>query len=146
MGAGSIVLIVDDDASVREALQRLFAREGIGAIGARNLSEARERIASHATTLRIAIIDLELGQEDGLDLVRELKGSASPPSILVFSAAADGGARAQSLALHAEDVLAKPASPQAILAAVRRSLGDKYPGVIGERMRTHPSRGSHLAS
>jgi two-component system, NtrC family, response regulator AtoC len=146
VGAEPIVLIVDDDASVREALQRLLSREGIGAIGARSLGEARERIALHATALRIAIIDLELGQEDGLDLVRELKRSTSPLSILVFSAAADGGARAQSLALEGEVVLAKPASPQAILTAVRRTLGDVYPGVIGERMRTHPSRGSHWTS
>ena len=146
MAAIPIALIVDDDPFVREALRRLLEREGIETVGAAGLGEARERVARHRDRLRVVVADLGLGEEDGLDLVRELRRSELPPSILVFSAAADGAPGAQALALGVDRVLTKPASPDAIVAAVRRILGRGDPGVAGERLRTHPSRGSHRTS
>jgi DNA-binding response OmpR family regulator len=141
-----IALIVDDDPRVREALQRLLEREGLDTVGAGNLAGARERIARHRDTLQVVIVDLGLGEEDGLDLVRELRRSDPPPSILVFSAVADGARGAQALALGVDRVLTKPASPDAIVDAVRRVLAGADPGVAGEWLRTHPPRGSHRAS
>jgi DNA-binding response OmpR family regulator len=125
-----IVLVVDDERSVREALARLFAREGIGALTASTLDEARLLCARHRGSLRAVVIDLCLGGENGLDLVRELAGEPGAPRLLVFSASVDGLVRERALALGADEVLAKPSSPPAILAALRRELGPLGLGVL----------------
>ena len=146
MAVGPVVLLVEDDVYVRNALARLLHREGIATTGSDSPAEARRAMDKHAATLRVVIVDLELGEESGLDLVRELHGRKSPPEMIVFSAQegridprefADQGVR---------DVLTKPASPAEIVAAVRHAIHGGTPRKAGERMRTHPSRGEHRAS
>ena len=126
-----IVLVVDDERSVREALARLLQREGICVLTATSLDEARLLCARHRGRLRAVVIDVQLGGENGLDLVRELAGEPGAPRLLVFSASVDGLVRERALALGADEVLVKPSSPTAILAAVRRELGPLGLGVLG---------------
>lgn len=123
MSAAPIVLVVDDEPPVREALIRLFERAGLPALGAAGLTCARALVAGHRATLRAVTIDLRLGDGDGLDLVREVARTPGAPPILVFSASVEPAMRARALALGAHDVLAKPASAAEILEAVRRVLG-----------------------
>ena len=141
MDANPIVLIVEDDPFVRTALCRLLDREGIASIDAAGLDEARECLARHGATLRAGVVDVELGAENGLDLVNELHHRGSPLSILVFSASLDGASSAEAIGLGAAEVLPKPAPPEAILAAVRRRLDAAGSGTTGEWLRTHPSCG-----
>ena len=141
MNANPIVLIVEDDPFVRTALCRLLDRAGIASIDAAGLDEARECLARHGASLRAAVVDIELGAENGLDLVKELHQRGTSPSILVFSASLDGTSSEEAIGRGADEVLAKPATPEAILAAVRRRLDATGSGTTGERLRTHPSRG-----
>ena len=126
-----IVLVVDDERPVREALVRLFERAGMPALGASGLAAARRLVDRHRASLRAVTVDLRLGREDGLDLVREIGRSPGAPAVVVFSASADGPARARALALGAHDVLDKPASPSAILDAVRRVQDAPHHGAAG---------------
>lgn len=123
MGRKPVVLVVDDDTSVREALGRLLCREGYDVDLASGLTAARRFVALRRSALRVAIVDVGLGAENGIDLVRELRAWDTPPAILVFSAAPDAAARAEAQALGVDEFLAKPASPGIILASMRRILG-----------------------
>lgn len=141
MGDGPVVLVVDDDAGLRGALRRLLERKGVATVAAASLAGAREQLVAYRRTIEVVIVDLGLGAEEGLDLVREVRRSSARPSILVFSAEADGAAGAQAAALGADEILVKPACPEAILAAVRRILGPAHAEPTGEWLRTHPASG-----
>jgi DNA-binding response OmpR family regulator len=146
VAANPAVLLVEDDPSVRNALVRLLDRDGLCTLGVASLAEARDALVRHRSTLEVLIVDLGLGEEDGLDLVHENRQAKLPLPILIFSAAADSPAVLESLSLGVHEVLLKPAPPTAILAAVRRVIADGGPGMAGGRLRTHPSRGDHRTS
>ncbi len=145
-GPGPIVLLVEDDIGVRTALRRLLEHESVPAIGAANLSEARLAIRESASTLRVVVVDLGLGEESGLDLAEELHRQHSALRVIVFSAQGERVPPGRFEDCGVEAVLSKPASPAAIVATVRRALEGRAPGMAGEWGRTHPSRGEHRAS
>jgi DNA-binding NtrC family response regulator len=146
MATDPVVLVVEDDDSLRNALTRLMSHDGLCAIGVGTLEDARDEVTSHAPTLQAVIVDLGLGTESGLDLVREVHVDHPWLPVLVFSAEVDSFAREESIALGACEVLMKPAPPNAILAAVRRAIGGGAQRMAGGRARTHPSRGETRAS
>ena len=113
------VLLVDDDASVRTAAERLFARAGFRVRSAASAREALAGLRREAPRVRAAVIDLELGADDGMALVRHLRARRPGIGIVVFSAAVDDATREALLALGVRAVLAKPAPPEGLLAAVR---------------------------
>jgi len=145
MATEPVVLVVEDDDALRSALTRLMSHDGLCAIGAGTLEDAREEVTSHAPTLKAVIVDLGLGTESGLDLVREVHVGHPELPVLVFSAETDSLACSESIALGACEVLTKPASAHAILAAVRRAIGGGAQRTAGGRARTHPSRGESRA-
>ena len=145
-GPGPVVLLVEDDAGVRNALRRLFEHESVPAIGAATLDEARTAIRDSAASLRVVVVDLGLGEESGLDLAEELHRQHSALRVIVFSAQGERVPAGRFRDCGVEAVLSKPASPSAIVATVRRALEGRASGMAGEWGRTHPSRGEHRAS
>ena len=141
-----VVLLVEDDSGVRNALRRLFEHECLPALGAANLEEARVAIRDRASSLRVVVVDLGLGEESGLDLAEELHDQHSALKVIVFSAQGERVSADRFRACGVEAVLSKPASPTTIVATVRHALDEESPGMTGERGRTHPSRGEHRAS
>ena len=71
MAAAPRILIVDDDPSVREALGMLFEREGWSVLRA---AKGEEAIATvRRMPIQVALLDLRLGEENGLDLLPQFK-------------------------------------------------------------------------
>ena len=145
-GSDPVVLLVEDDAGVRNALRRLLEHESVPAAEAASLAEAHRAIEEHAASLRVMVVDLGLGEESGLELAEELHRRHSGLRVIVFSAQGDGVPDRRFRECGIEAVLAKPASPAAIVATVRRALGGEAPRMAGECGWTHPSRGEHRAS
>lgn len=131
---------------MRNALRRLFEHESLPALGAATLQEARVAIRDRASSLRVVVVDLGLGEESGLDLAEELHEQHSTLKVIVFSAQGERVSADRFRACGVEAVLSKPASPTAIVATVRQALECETPRMAGERGRTHPSRGEHRAS
>jgi DNA-binding NarL/FixJ family response regulator len=72
-------LIVDDNTSFREEMGALLSEQGVDVVGgAGTAADARRQI----TELRpdVALIDIDLGGESGLELVRELRDELSRPA------------------------------------------------------------------
>lgn len=120
-GEGACVLVIDDDASLRTAAERLFAHAGFRVRGAANAREAIASLRRDAPPARAAVVDLELGRDDGLALVRHLRARRPQIGIVVFSASVDDTTRAALLALGVRAVITKPTPPETLLAAVRRA-------------------------
>jgi DNA-binding NarL/FixJ family response regulator len=80
-------LIVDDNASFREELRGLLAEQGLDVVGgAGSAAEAFRQIAELRPD--VALIDIDLGEESGLELARQLHkqpGQAGLPRLILIS-------------------------------------------------------------
>ncbi len=113
------LLVVDDDAEIRDLLARFFEREGYRVGTAKDAREAR-RMWSQAE-YSLIVLDLMLPGESGLDFARWLRAQ-SPVPILMLTAMGEDNDRIAGLELGADDYMAKPFNPRELLARVRAVL------------------------
>jgi len=127
MGAAHI-LVVDDDPKVRTLLRRCFEGEGFIVSDAKDAAELRACLERHAVDL--ITLDLSLGQENGLDLAREIRRQRNVP-IIMLTGKGDAIDRVVGLELGADDYLVKPFELRELVARVRavlrRSTAEKAP-------------------
>lgn len=111
------VVLVDDHASFREALSLMLDNEpDISVVGqAGNLAEARPLL----TRADVAIIDLGLSGQDGLQLLPELRDVNPQASALIVTASASRSDMARAVELGAAGVLHKSVNVQDMIDAVR---------------------------
>ena len=115
------ILIVDDDADIREMLVAYLERQGLKASGAADGRAMRRVLARERVDL--LVLDLTLPGEDGISLCRELRAPGQPPlPIMMLSARADEADRILGLELGADDYLPKPFAARELLARVRSVL------------------------
>jgi PAS domain S-box-containing protein len=112
------ILLVEDHASMRQALASVFEREPeftvVGQAG--SLDEARGMLHE----VDVAIVDLGLPDGYGGDLIRELRTGNPRAQALVLSAALDRGETARAVEAGAAGVLHKTARIEEVVEAVRR--------------------------
>jgi DNA-binding response OmpR family regulator len=97
---------LEDDEDIASALARGLQREGYEPLVAHDLVSAREMVA--ANRLHAAVIDVMLGEEDGLDMVRDLRARGIEAPIVMLSALSAVGDRKAGLEAGADDYVAKP--------------------------------------
>ena len=122
------ILIVDDDREIRDLLARFFERDGLRVTTARDGRELRR--AWPGGHYQLVILDLMLPGESGLDLARWLRGKADV-GIIMLTAMGEEADRVAGLDLGADDYVAKPFSPRALLSRVRavlRRTGERAEG------------------
>jgi two-component system phosphate regulon response regulator OmpR len=119
MSAKTKVLVVDDDASLRELLEDYLQREGFEVRGVGDGSEMFTALADDEPN--IVILDLMLPGDDGLTLARRLRQKTQVP-IIMLSARGDEIDRIIGLEVGADDYLAKPFNPRELLARIRAVL------------------------
>ncbi len=113
------VLIVDDDADIREGLVEVFERAGFAACGAGNVAAMERSLAAKGADL--IVLDLMMPGEDGLSACKRLSGKGRPP-IIMLSALGDDADRIVGLEIGADDYLAKPCNPRELVARARAVL------------------------
>ncbi|MBX3585690.1 MAG: response regulator [Ramlibacter sp.] len=115
------VLIVDDDAGIRELLCQYLQRQGLAAVAVPDGARMREHLATHRVDL--LVLDLMLPGEDGIALCRALRAPATPYlPIVMLTARSDEADRILGLELGADDYLAKPFAARELLARIRAVL------------------------
>jgi two-component system, NarL family, invasion response regulator UvrY len=121
------ILIVDDHAMVREGLKRILADEfedaGFGE--AANATEALERLWKESWDLML--LDVSMHGRTGLDVLKEIRASASRMPVLVLSAHPEDQYAVRVLKAGAAGYLTKESAPQELCRAVRKVVsGGKY--------------------
>jgi DNA-binding NarL/FixJ family response regulator len=118
-GRRTTVLLVDDHEVVRIGLRQLFdAQADIRICGdAATLAEARAAIEMMKPD--VVVLDLTLGDESGLDLLRWLDGTDHGSRVLVLSMFDESLYSDDALALGARGYLMKDAPPEDLIRAVR---------------------------
>jgi DNA-binding response OmpR family regulator len=114
------VLVVEDDPALQRMILNYFAENNIRALVASGREEMVRQLAGSEVSL--VILDLRLGQEDGLDLLREVRSSSDVPVIIITGHRRDDIDRVVGLELGADDYLTKPFNLRELLARVRAVL------------------------
>lgn len=113
------LLVVDDDARLRELLRRYLTGEGFRVTTATDAAEARAKLQSFSFDL--LIIDVMMPGESGLTLTKSLRASGRTP-ILLLTAMAEPRTRIEGLERGADDYVVKPFEPRELVLRIRNIL------------------------
>ena len=129
------LLVVDDDARLRDLLRRYLSENGFRVTVAADAEEARANLASFAFDL--IVLDVMMPGESGLDLTGALRGNRGSPRlpILLLTAMAEPEDRINGLEQGADDFLAKPFEPRELVLRIRniierRGIPDEAAGAL----------------
>ena len=113
-------LVVEDDHTMRHLVMNYLGEHDIRAISASRRDEVAGLLAREEPNL--VILDLRLGQEDGLDLLREIRSHSDVPVIITTGHRRDEIDRVVGLELGADDYITKPFGLRELLARIRAVL------------------------
>lgn len=120
------ILIVDDDAQIRQLLREYLAGFGMSVVSVADGIAMNE--ALDTGNFDLIILDLMLPGEDGLSLCRNLRAKSNIP-ILMLTARGEAMDRVVGLEIGADDYIVKPFEPRELVARIntilRRSRGDR---------------------
>ncbi|MEO8008305.1 MAG: response regulator [Betaproteobacteria bacterium] len=126
------ILIVDDDADLRQMVADYLNGYDLRVTGAVDGPAMREAIAHQVVDL--VLLDLKLPFEDGMNLARELRETSNVP-IIILTGRKDDVDRIMGLELGADDYLTKPFNLRELLARIRAIL---------RRTQAHPVAPAHV--
>src|SRR5216684_2557415 len=119
-GKGKLVAIVDDDDSMRTAVQDLLEAVGLAAQGFSSAEEFLKSGKQHGTACLIA--DIRMPGMSGLELQAHLNAERCRVPIIFITAHGDEKMRMQALRAGAVEFMAKPFNDEALLESVRAAL------------------------
>jgi two-component system OmpR family response regulator len=111
------ILVVDDDPGMQRMVSDYLEANGLCVALASNKTEMSRHLA--AGQFNLVLLDLRLGQDDGLDLLRDLRGRSDTPVIITTGHRRDEIDRVVGLELGADDYVTKPFSLRELLARIR---------------------------
>lgn len=117
--ASTHILVVDDDAEIRDLLGDYLRKNGYqvtGVADGKGMSAALER-----EQINLVLLDLMLPGEDGLVLCRNLRAHSNIP-VIMLTARGDETDRIVGLEMGADDYLPKPFNPRELLARIKSVL------------------------
>jgi two-component system response regulator ChvI len=116
-GAARLVIVVEDEETIREATCFALRREGYRAEGFEDGASAWEAFARSLPDL--AILDIGLPRVDGLELCRRLRARSETLPIIFVTSREDEFDRVLGLEIGADDYLCKPFSMRELMARVK---------------------------
>jgi two-component system response regulator AtoC len=135
---GKRILIVDDEAGMREMLALLLGKNGFAVKQASDGKEALERIRQG--DIDIVITDVRMPQLDGLGLLKRLHELKLPVTVIVMSAFVELETAIEALKAGAADYVSKPFRADEVLVKVRMALERARLEEERERLRVENAR------
>ena len=132
MSTAPRILVVDDDADLRRLIGEFLRGHGLEVESASDAREMDARLAQ--SRFDLVILDLMMPGEDGLSVLRRLRGPARP-AVIMLSAMGQDTDRIVGLEVGADDYLAKPCNPRELLARVRAVLRRREGADSGNTVR-----------
>ena len=114
------ILVVDDERSVRMMLEAALRAQGYRVQTAASGAEAQEMLAEEEFDL--LLLDLQLGDMDGIEILRETKRQWPATEVILLTAHGSINSAIAALRHGAFDYLLKPAQVQDIRERVERAL------------------------
>ena len=114
------ILVLDDDARIRDLLRRYLSQEGFEVALAED-GKALNRILLR-DAVDLIVLDLMMPGEDGLSVCRRLRAAKDKTPIIMLTAKGEDVDRIVGLEVGADDYLAKPFNPRELLARIHAVL------------------------
>jgi two-component system response regulator MprA len=124
------ILVVDDDAAVRESLGRALRLEGYEVEMASDGAEALERLLGNGDDPDLVVLDVLMPNVDGLEVCRTLRRTGSRLPVLMLTARDQVADRVSGLDAGADDYVVKPFALAELLARVRALLRRSAEGAV----------------
>lgn len=121
------LLVVDDDARLRNLLQRFLSEQGFRVTAAADAAAARQ--ALHSMAFDLLVLDVMMPGESGLDLTEGLRREGQEVPILMLTAAGAPDDRIAGFERGADDYLAKPFDPRELALRIRTILKRAAPAL-----------------
>ncbi len=119
------ILVVDDDARIRDLLRRYLMQEGFEVLLAEDGKAMTRTLLRQSVDL--IVLDLMMPGEDGLSLCRRLRASNDRTPIIMLTAKSEDVERIVGLEVGADDYLGKPFNPRELLARIHAVLRRRPP-------------------
>ena len=117
------LLIIDDDATFARVLARALSSRGFEVLTAGNADEARALTRRHHP--RYCVLDLKLGDENGLRLIPELRSLVPDMRVLLLTGYASIATAVEAIKRGAHDYLAKPVDADQVVQALLGDAGEE---------------------
>lgn len=111
-----LILVVEDDAPIRNLITTTLKTQDYKYIAAATASEALQQATIHAPD--VMLLDLGLPDLDGIEVIRRIRSWSAMP-IIVISARSEDSDKIEALDSGADDYLTKPFSVEELLARLR---------------------------
>ncbi|WP_256460627.1 response regulator [Bradyrhizobium ontarionense] len=133
-----LCLVVEDDSTMRHLVTSYLEDHDIRAVSATR----RDEVAALLTRANpdLVVLDLRLGQDDGLDLLREIRASSDVPIIIATGHRRDEIDRVVGLELGADDYITKPFGLRELLARIRAVLRRREAGRVAAQREIEKGR------
>ena len=119
------ILIVDDDARIRDLLKRYLMQEGFEVLQAEDGKSLTRVLLRESVDL--IVLDLMMPGEDGLSICRRLRAANDRTPVIMLTAKGEDVDRIVGLEVGADDYLGKPFNPRELLARIHAVLRRRPP-------------------
>jgi two-component system, NtrC family, response regulator HydG len=123
VSAAGQILIVDDELSVRDSLNKWFREEGYDVGTAENANDALTRLADHPWD--VALVDIKMRGTDGIELQRRMHEADPRLMVIIMTGYASVETAVTALKNGAYDYVTKPLDPEEIAHLVKNALEHK---------------------
>lgn len=135
---GADVLVVDDEADIRELIELSLLRMGLGADTAGSVAEAKARLEEKK--YRLCLTDMRLPDGDGLAVVNHIAAHCADLPVAVITAHGSMDNAVAALKAGAFDYLSKPVTLEQLRALIRSALDVNAEAHQGEDRHDAPAR------
>ena len=123
MKSSGHILIIDDEASLRQTLARILQRAGYEVTTAANGKDGLALVSEHPFDL--LYLDIRMPDISGLELLKTIHAKFQDLPVILFTAQPDLNSAVEALRRGATDYLLKPLKPQAVIDRTQAILSDK---------------------
>ena len=117
------ILIIDDEASLRQTLARILQRAGFEVTTAANGKDGLSLVNEHPFDL--LYLDIRMPDVSGLELLKTIHAKFPELPVILFTAQPDLNSAVEALRRGATDYLLKPLKPQAVIDRTQAILSNK---------------------
>jgi two-component system, NtrC family, nitrogen regulation response regulator NtrX len=119
------ILVVDDEANIRELLDEILSEEGYDVTTAEDAAHARE--ARRGSSFDLTLLDIWMPDTDGISLLKEWADSGSLGPVVMMSGHGTVDTAVEATRLGALDFIEKPLSLSQLLRTVSKALAGRRP-------------------
>lgn len=137
------VIVIDDEASIREAIEQWLGLSGF-AVSLYDRAEAALADLDR-DFLGVVLSDVRMSGMDGLELLAQLQSQDPDLPVILLTGHGDVAMAVEAMRLGAYDFLEKPFSPETLLGSLGRALEKRHLVLANRRLKQHSDDRSLLA-